>query len=142
MLAHTTTEKDPSEEFICNICSKSFGTKYLLKYHIDRHNRKETERALCNLCSTWTKYLSGHMKNMHGENKHVLCSNCGSNYRISSIKKHQRLCKNTDEENKARKAAKAKNCDKCGKVLCNIFKLRKHMEICAKLALKECQESS
>ena len=141
MLGHTT-EKKASEEFLCSICSKSFGNKYLLKYHVDRHNGKETEKALCNLCSTWTKYLSEHMRNMHGENKHVSCSNCGSKYRISSIKKHQRLCKYTEEEREARKAAKARNCDKCGKVLCNIFKLRKHMEICAKLALKECQDNS
>ena len=141
MLGHTT-EKKPSEEFLCSICSKSFGNKYLLKYHVDRHNGKETEKALCNLCSTWTKYLSEHMRNMHGENKHVSCSNCGSKYRISSIKKHQRLCKYTEEEREARKAAKARNCDKCGKVLCNIFKLRKHMEICAKLALKECRDNS
>ena len=133
MIGHTAKER-PSENFLCNICSKSFGNKYALKNHIDKHNGegKEIEKALCNLCSTWTKYLSGHMKNMHGENKHVLCSNCGSNFRISSIKKHQKLCKFTEEEREARKAAKAKKCDKCGRVLCNIFKLRKHMEICGK----------
>ena len=135
MLGHTD-DKRPTEKLYCNICPKYFSNKYVLKNHINSHNevRKEEEKAMCSLCSTLIKssFLRTHTKNMHGEKKHVSCSNCGSNYRISSIIQHQRLCKYTEEEREARKAAKAKNCEKCGKVLCNIFKLRKHMEICAK----------
>ena len=134
MLGHTD-DKRPTEKLYCNICPKYFSNKYVLKNHINSHNevRKEEEKAMCSLCSTLIKssFLRTHTKNMHGEKKHVSCSNCGSNYRISSIIQHQRLCKYTEEEREARKAAKAKNCEKCGKVLCNIFKLRKHMEICA-----------
>ena len=129
-------DKKPTEKFYCNICPKKFSNKYVLKSHINSHSEvgTEKEKALCSLCSTLIKssFLRTHMKNMHGENKHVSCSNCGLNYRISSIIKHQLRCKRTDEEREARKAAKAKNCEMCGKVLCNIFKLRKHMEICAK----------
>ena len=130
MLGHADDKKS-TEKLPCNICSKYFSDKYLLKNHINSHNevRKEKENALCSLCSTWIKssFLRTHMKNMHGENKHVSCVKCGSNYRISSIIKHQLLCKSTDEEREAKKAALAKKCDQCGKVLCNNWKLRKHI---------------
>ena len=130
MLGHTD-DKRPTEKLPCSICSKCFSNKYVLKNHIKSHNEvgKEKEKALCSLCSSWIKssFLRTHMKNMHGENKHVSCSNCGSKYRISSIIKHQLLCKQTNEEKDARKASMARKCDQCGKVLCNNWKLRKHI---------------
>ena len=128
MLGHTDGTKS-SEELSCKICSKSFSNKYILKYHINSHSSDGTkkEKSLCNLCSTWTGTLKIHMKNMHGENKHVSCNTCGLNYTISSLKKHQKLCNYTEEEQKARKVAKAKKCDMCGKVLSNSSKLKKHM---------------
>ena len=128
-------EKETTQHLSCNVCLKSFRNKYLLKYHKKTHDADSKEKtALCNICSKLMskETLRKHMKNMHGENKHIPCSNCGLNYRISSIIKHQKLCKYTDEEREARKAAITKKCDRCEKVLCNTFKLRKHMEICAK----------
>ena len=126
-------ESETTQPLSCNVCLKSCRNKYIFKQHMKIHDANEKRTAMCNICSKLVtkEILKRHMKNMHGENKHVSCSNCGLNYRISSIVKHQRLCKYTDEEREARKAAKARKCDRCGKVLCNIFKLRKHMEICA-----------
>ena len=125
-------ENRPTQLLPCDVCFKSFSNKYLLKYHKKNHDAEAKEKtSLCNICSKLMskEVLRKHMKHMHGENKHIPCSNCGLNYRISSIISHQKLCKFTDEEREARKAAMAKKCDRCEKVLCNTFKLRKHMEM-------------
>ena len=128
MLGHTDDKKS-SQELPCKICSKSFSSKYILKYHINSHSVDATkkEKSLCNLCSTWTGTLKRHMKNQHGESKHVSCSTCGLNYAMSSFQKHQKLCNSTEEEQRARKVAIAKKCEACGKVLSNSFRLKKHM---------------
>ena len=127
--AHSEEKKTTQHNLPCSVCLKSFSNKYLLKQHKKTHDAD----VLCNICSKLVAngFLQIHMKNMHGENIHIPCSNCGLNYKISGILKHQKLCKSTEEERKARKAAMTKNCERCGKVLCNTFKLRKHMEICA-----------
>ena len=127
MLGHTSDKKS-SEKLVCEICSKSFSNKYVLKYHKISHTDDGKEKSLCNLCSTWTLTLKNHMKHMHGENKYVPCSTCGVDYTISSLSKHQKLCNSTAEEREARKVARAKKCDQCGKVLSNISKLKKHMK--------------
>ena len=130
-------EKKTTQLLPCNVCGKSFSNKYILKYHKKSHDAdaKEKMTVLCNICSKLVsrEVLKNHMKNMHGENKHIPCSNCGLSYTISSLPKHQKLCKYTDEEREARKAAIAKKCDRCEKVLSNAFKLRKHMKICAEI---------
>ena len=127
--AHSEEKKTTQHNLPCDVCLKSFSNKYLLKNHKKAHEAK----VLCNLCSRLVSnsVIKRHMKNMHGGNKRIPCSNCGLNYRISGIARHQKLCKSTDEERKARKAAMAKNCERCGKVLSNTFKRKKHMEICA-----------
>ena len=134
MKSHTKNREAP-DKLPCTICPKVFCNKYYLKHHIKSHtekNEKEKEKAICSVCSKLLirDFMGEHMRNIHGENKHVPCNNCGLNYRLSSIKRHQKFCKRTEEERKARKAAIAQKCDRCGKFLCNIFKLRKHMKIC------------
>ena len=155
ILATHMKSHNNDDRCLCNICSKSFANKYILKshmqahsevnlpcdvclksfsnkYHLKNHKKIHEANVLCNICSKLVSNiaLKSHMKNMHGESKHVPCSNCGSNYRMSTVQRHQRLCKSTDEERKARKAAIAKNCERCGKVLSNSSKLKKHMKIC------------
>ena len=127
--------REVPDKLPCTICPKVFCNKYYLKHHIRSHTEKTEkakEKAICSVCSKLLirDFMGEHMRNIHGENKHVPCNNCGSNYRLSSIKRHQKFCKRTEEERKARKAAIAQKCDRCGKFLCNIFKLRKHMKIC------------
>ena len=134
MKSHTKNRGAP-DKLPCTICPKVFCNKYYLKHHIKSHtekNEKAKEKAICSVCSKLLirDFMGEHMRNIHGENKHVPCNNCGLNYRLSSIKRHQKFCKRTEEERKARKAAIAQKCDQCGKFLCNIFKLRKHMKIC------------
>ena len=128
--AHIQTHsKDPmvTDILSCNVCLKSFHNKYLLKYHKKSHNEdaKERETALCNLCSKLMAKaaLKKHMMHIHGENKSAECSNCGKNIRISCIKSHERRCKRSDEEKKARQV----KCGQCGNALSGKSTLRKHI---------------
>ena len=73
--------------------------------------------------TTKTK-LRKHMKNIHGEKKIVECSYCGMSARMSSIKEHERRCKQSVEEREARKF----KCGECGKALSSRDKLRRHMQ--------------
>ena len=123
-------EIETNQLLSCKVCLESFSNKYLLKQHKKSHAK---DKVFCNLCSKLKlkATFKTHMKNIHGENTHIPCSTCGLNFRMYSIDKHQKLCNNTEEERAARKAAKAKKCERCGKVLSNIFRLRNHMKICA-----------
>lgn len=116
-----------SEVLSCNFCQRSFSNKYNLKTHKRSHDEdsKDKTTTVCNVCAKLVSKmtLKKHMKNIHGENKFVECSNCGKNSRISCIKNHERMCKRTDEERIARKL----KCGECGKGLSSRDKLRKHM---------------
>ena len=82
--------------------------------------------VLCNICSKWLATracLWKHTQLVHGENKHQTCSNCGISFRLSFIKRHERICKLSDQE----KAAIKVECDQCGKILANKVKLTRHI---------------
>jgi len=121
---------DESDTF-CNICSKSFVSIYNLKLHMQTHS-EEREKLLCTICSKLfvRNSFKKHMKDMHGDIKYAECEYCGSKVKEAYMKQHQQLCKATDEERAALKAAREKGCDKCGKVLSSNSKLKRHMKIC------------
>ena len=116
-----THSEETTEALSCDRCYKSFRDKYSLKYHIKAHDGN-TRDALCNICSKTmiARTLKKHMKNIHGEKKIVECSYCGMNARMSSIKEHERRCKQSAEEREARKF----KCGECGKALSTRDKLR------------------
>ena len=120
-------EASEGESHLCHVCQKSFCNKYILKYHIRTHDEDGTENeTLCNICSKTLvkRFLKRHMRNMHGETKTVKCIYCGMNARVSSIKRHERRCRQSDEEKMLSKL----KCEECGKGLSCRNKLRKHMK--------------
>ena len=125
MQSHDEDQKT-SEELACSLCTKSFRNKYILKYHMNSHNGDTGQ--MCNLCSKMfaaKSTLRKHMLNMHTENKDLAsCSNCGLKCKMSSLDRHEKLCKLTAEEREARKV----KCPKCGKNLSNRGKLRSHIK--------------
>ena len=116
-------ERKSSEELSCIVCQKSFCNKYILKYHMNSHNGKQDQ--MCYLCSTMfaTKStLKKHMLNIHNDPT-ASCSSCGLKCKPSSLNRHEKLCKLSDEEREARKV----NCNQCGKSLSNREKLKIHI---------------
>ena len=124
----THSEKTEATEVLsCDVCLKYFQNKYILKYHKKSHDAdaKEKGTALCNFCSKLMakSTLKIHMRHMHGEKKFSKCSNCLNNFRMYSIKSHERRCKRSDEERMARKV----KCGQCGKALSGKANFRKHI---------------
>ena len=126
MLTHDEDQKT-SEELSCILCPKSFRNKYILKYHMNSHNRDHGQ--MCNLCSkmfAMKSVLRRHMLNMHSENTHPApCSNCGLKCKLSSLARHEKVCKLSDEEKEERKV----ECPDCGKKLSTRGKLRTHIRV-------------
>ena len=122
---------DKREEVACNQCSKICSSTYKLNKHIKTHApksepQKEKVKSLCNICSKWlaTRHqLRAHTRLLHGENKHLPCSNCGKNFKVSCVGRHEKLCKLSEEEKTAIKV----ECDECGKILANKGKLKRHI---------------
>ena len=108
---------------ICDVCSKAFSNKHVLKAHISTHKQEKTQ---CQTCFEFVFGLKNHMKNKHEEKKLVACSNCG--VEVKGISRHERFCRMTDEERAAYKETIKVECGKCGKVLANKFKLVRHIQ--------------
>ena len=90
---------------------------------MNSHNGKQDQ--MCYLCSTMfaTKStLKKHMLNIHNDPT-ASCSSCGLKCKPSSLNRHEKLCKLSDEEREARKV----NCNQCGKSLSNREKLKIHI---------------
>ena len=120
---------------ICDICSKAFSNKHVLKAHILTHTQEKTQ---CQICLESVFGLKNHMKNKHGEKKLVTCSNCG--VEVKGISRHERFCRMTDEERAAYKETIKVECEQCEKVLANKFKLVRHIQAAhSKARLLKCK---
>ena len=141
-LARHVTVHDPNvafndalEKALCSQCPKICLNKYKLNEHLKTHApgwvrksepAREKVKSLCNICSKWLAsrhQMRAHTRLLHGENKHLSCSNCGKNFKVSCIGRHEKLCKLSEEE----KAAIKVECDQCGKKLANKGKLSRHI---------------
>ena len=64
-------KKDGEEEeknFVCNVCSRVFGQKYKLKFHIENQHQKGGKNYKCDYCGksiTDSGYLKKHIKTIH-----------------------------------------------------------------------------
>ena len=108
---------------ICDVCSKAFSTKHILKEHILTHTQQKTQ---CQICLVYVFGLKKHMKYLHGEKMLVTCSNCG--VEIKGISRHEKFCKMTEEERAAYKESIKVECEQCEKVLASKFKLVRHIQ--------------
>ena len=125
--------KKDIEKVVCDQCSKVCSNQKKLNKHVKTHDlkskqktQKEKVKSFCNVCSKWLvpmARLREHTKTVHGENEKLLCSTCGSNFRVSCIRSHERFCKLSEEEKTAIKV----ECDQCGKILANKGKLNRHI---------------
>ena len=131
--SHTKLHGEKTD--ICDVCSKSFSNKHVLKAHMLTHT---AEKVKCQMCLESVFGLKKHMKNKHGETKLVACSNCG--VEVKGISRHERFCRMTEEERAAYKETIKVECEQCCKVLANKFKLIRHIEAAhSKIRLLECE---
>ena len=126
---------NPLEKVVCSQCPKICSNKYQLNAHIKTHEPgwvrkpeapREKVKSLCSICSKWSPsrhQLMAHTRLLHGEKKYQPCSNCGLNFKVSSIRSHEKICKLSEEE----KAAIKVECGECGKILANKVKLTRHI---------------
>ena len=89
--SHTKLHGEKTD--ICDVCSKSFSNKHIQKAHMLTHT---AEKVKCQMCLESVFGLKKHMKNKHGETKLVTCSNCG--VEVKRISTHERFCRVTEEE--------------------------------------------
>ena len=131
--SHTKLHGEKTD--ICDVCSKSFSNKHILKAHMLTHT---AEKVKCQMCLESVFGLKKHMKNKHGETRLVTCSNCG--VEVKRISTHERFCRMTEEERAAYKETIKVECEQCCKVLANKFKLIRHIEAAhSKIRLLECE---
>ena len=129
--AHKKVKKEKNGPHNCSLCGITKHDKYSLNKHMKSHTRRKPEpprkkvRSLCSICSQWLSsrdQLRTHTRLLHGDKKHLPCSNCGLNFRASTVRRHEKLCKLSKEERAAMKI----KCDRCGKTLANKEKFNRH----------------
>jgi len=121
---HMTTHYPENLE--CGKCAQIFQSEVLLKHHMKRHDRNN---LVCDICSgtfTLKRLLQRHIKLTHSESK-APCSSCGQIFTSSSILRHNKICKMTEEEKQDFKINRRVGCKDCGKVLANKTKLNRHI---------------
>ena len=111
---------EPVDRALCNICSKSFANKYILKSHMQTHSEdtETVELASCNICkkSFRNKYNLKYHKKSHDadaeEKATALCNICSKIMTKKTLKKHM---KNIHGE---KKIAKCSNCGMSFRMSC------------------------
>ena len=105
----TVTRKPDSKHAVCDVCSKTFSNKYILKTH------KKSPRG-CN--------PKGNVKIVN----FVTCITCGQDKKAKRILRHERLCRMLDDERAAYYARTKVECEKCHKILSARHKLVRHIK--------------
>ena len=113
------------DTLICDICSKTFSNKYLLKYHIPTHDTG-SEDTNCNICSKTfsNKYiLKTHMHTHDPDyiNKRHICSECSRSFSTKAVLKKHIMGEHSDE--------KFTPCSICGLAF-KSFSISKHISLC------------
>ena len=129
------------QEFMCELCPKSFGTKRSLDYHARKHqDEKMVEFFECELCDkqfSTTASLSRHKTTVHRDSpaKKLPCkwAECGQMYEsIASLKRHMReqhfdIKFNTDFH-EGFETPDSFECEKCNKKFKRADTLRRHFQ--------------
>ena len=136
----------------CDICSKTYGNKNILKAHMKTHDSKDicdisskptvAEKRSCKQCNLGFRsvsYLAIHMKSRHDEKRLVACTTCGQN-NFKNISRHEKFCRMSEDERAAYKATMKVECQKCHKVFAQKVKLDRHMNtVHSTIKLLQCE---
>lgn len=164
---HTKSCANQTElKFSCQICSKTFKTKQLLKNHEKTHN-KQFQCSACSKKFPSQSRLNTHRKENHENPRSFGCEECGKKFnRKGNLKKHQEIhawhrpkpfkCQKCDystdmkdhleahgkvHRRREAKYAAMKNpveCKKCGKFSRSKGKLNEHMKVVHPVELYQC----
>ena len=116
-----------NNQFVCELCSKSFKIKRYLKIHVDSfHNGKKFSPTCiyrCKLCS------KGNFSSEEVLQKHILDNHSGVEYRCSEC---QKVFANTDARRRHKQTMhgeKTEKCDECDGMFRTNVLLRCHIRI-------------
>ena len=111
------------ENIVCDKCPQICSSKATLKQHMILHNPKN---IVCDVCTATFKHkslLKQHIRLTHSESK-APCSSCGKLFSLSSISKHQKMCKMSEEEKQTKHA-----CSSCGQLF-SYNSISRHQRLC------------
>ena len=121
--AHMKTHQEKTH--ICNFCKKSYSDQNTLKTHILLHSQ---EKIQCQVCFATVTRIRRHMKNKHGDRKLVTCTICGQDKIGRTIAGHEKICRMSKEERAEYKESIKVKCANCHKILANKDKLARHIQ--------------
>ena len=124
LLRHRKTHHG-SRDYLCDICSKTFKSRGLLRNHYNNvhETNKKFKCEICNKSFNAKAHFLGHL-NTHSDTKPHECEHCkrGFTY-ITSYNRHVKLCKGSDGD----REVPIFKCPECSLVLKNAQILREHM---------------
>ena len=109
--------------YLCDTCGDSFELRGQLKNHNnDKHSRRnKSTGGACPQCGKVVKYLSGHIKEVHGEKEECVCPVCARiYYSVKQMRDHVRANHNNE--------GKVFVCHICSKQLGNPLILKQHLQ--------------
>jgi hypothetical protein len=100
-------------EFVCDVCCRSFRSKFLLLKHIRNHFHDD--KFKCDVCSkdfSNNKQLIAHQNRFHSDFLQFTCENCEE---IHDDKKSMMKCRDSHGLKKKSSTGSFKSCQICGK---------------------------
>jgi KRAB domain-containing zinc finger protein len=95
------------DEYICEMCARSFPTKAYLKIHMRTHNDKHIKCTLCTKMFRWESALKSHLAAAHAQTAGLFnCEFCGKQLKDKSNLKSHRY---------THLDVKPHSCSKCGR---------------------------
>ncbi|XP_039452122.1 zinc finger protein Xfin [Culex pipiens pallens] len=97
---------DPNKQWECDVCKKSFTTKYFLKKHKRLHTGEMPYS--CKICFKSFTFQQSYHKHLlyHSDDKPHVCSQCGRAFKeLSTLHNHERI----------HSGEKPFSCETCGK---------------------------
>lgn len=103
---------DQSKSWICDICTKSFTTKYFLKKHKRLHTGEMP--YACSICGKTFTFQQSYHKHLlyHSDEKPHVCGTCGRAFKeLSTLHNHERI----------HSGEKPFKCETCGEFNFNLY---------------------
>merc|ERR1719273_1825463 len=97
------------DEFICEICARSFQTKQYLRVHMRVHRDRDIKCTLCDKAFRWESGLKSHMAAEHSQLGQLYnCEFCGKQFKDKGNLKSHMAAEHSQ-------LAQLYNCEFCGK---------------------------